>query len=264
MTQEPARGGEGRRIDLSIEVPGTPEEVWQAIATGPGITSWFVPTEVEEREGGTVRHDFGEMGADEGRVVAFDAPRRVVLEGGASTGRPLAFEWTVVAVSGDTCRVRLVNTGFGDGDDWDAEFDGMSMGWQLFLENLRLHLTHFRSRHATAVVPTAMVAGPNERAWSALCAALDIPHDLGPGDAFALHVAGDVPWRGRVERTVAAEAMRHYVVLLDEPMGNGFLAAEGNGDHVAISAYLYLYGDRAREHTTAWNDLWTQLWRTGP
>jgi hypothetical protein len=27
---------EGRKIELSIEVPGTPEEVWQAIATGPG------------------------------------------------------------------------------------------------------------------------------------------------------------------------------------------------------------------------------------
>ncbi len=31
--------------------PGTPEEVWQAIATGPGISSWFVPTEFEELDG---------------------------------------------------------------------------------------------------------------------------------------------------------------------------------------------------------------------
>ena len=27
------------RIELEVEVPGTPEEVWRAIATGPGITS---------------------------------------------------------------------------------------------------------------------------------------------------------------------------------------------------------------------------------
>ena len=33
----------GRRsVQIEIEVPGTPEEVWQAIATGPGISSWFV------------------------------------------------------------------------------------------------------------------------------------------------------------------------------------------------------------------------------
>ena len=40
----------GRRsIQVEVEVPGSPEEVWQAIATGPGISSWFVPTEFEER-----------------------------------------------------------------------------------------------------------------------------------------------------------------------------------------------------------------------
>jgi hypothetical protein len=35
----------GRRsVQIGIEIPGRPEEVWQAIATGPGISSWFVPT----------------------------------------------------------------------------------------------------------------------------------------------------------------------------------------------------------------------------
>ena len=42
----------GRRsVQVETEVPGTPEEVWQAIATGPGISSWFVPTAFEERDG---------------------------------------------------------------------------------------------------------------------------------------------------------------------------------------------------------------------
>ena len=31
-----------RSVQVEIEVAGTPEEVWQAIATGPGISSWFV------------------------------------------------------------------------------------------------------------------------------------------------------------------------------------------------------------------------------
>ena len=42
----------GRRsIQVEVEVPGTPEEVWQAIATGPGISSWFAPAEFEEQDG---------------------------------------------------------------------------------------------------------------------------------------------------------------------------------------------------------------------
>jgi uncharacterized protein YndB with AHSA1/START domain len=44
----------GRRsVQVEVEVPGTPEQVWQAIATGPGVSAWFVPTEVEGRIGGT-------------------------------------------------------------------------------------------------------------------------------------------------------------------------------------------------------------------
>jgi hypothetical protein len=46
-----------RRIENRIEVPGTPEQVWEAIATGPGIEAWFVPADVEPREGGRVALD---------------------------------------------------------------------------------------------------------------------------------------------------------------------------------------------------------------
>ena len=35
------------RNEKEIEVPGTPEQVWEAIATGPGITAWFMPAEVD-------------------------------------------------------------------------------------------------------------------------------------------------------------------------------------------------------------------------
>ena len=37
---------EGRwSISLEVEVPATPQEVREAIATGPGISAWFVPSE---------------------------------------------------------------------------------------------------------------------------------------------------------------------------------------------------------------------------
>ena len=37
-----------RWIQVEVEVPGTPEEVWEAIATGPGISSWFMPVATNE------------------------------------------------------------------------------------------------------------------------------------------------------------------------------------------------------------------------
>ena len=51
-----------RTVEHEIEVSGTPEQVWQAIATGQGITAWFVPTTVEERAGGAIELDFGRLG----------------------------------------------------------------------------------------------------------------------------------------------------------------------------------------------------------
>ena len=105
-----------RSIELEVEVVGTPEEVWRAIATGPGISSWYVPHEVEEREGGAATASFGpgpEMQVA-GRVAAWDPPRRVVFDGG-DAGEGLAFEWLVEAREGGSCVVRLVNSGFAVG-----------------------------------------------------------------------------------------------------------------------------------------------------
>ena len=65
-----------RSIELEVEVPGTPDEVWRTIATGPGISSWFVPAEVAEREGGDITLSFGPGFDETGRVTAYDPPRR--------------------------------------------------------------------------------------------------------------------------------------------------------------------------------------------
>ena len=119
-------------IDLSVEVPGTPEEVWAAIATGPGISSWFVPCALDGRVGGEVAMDFGSYGKDTARVTSWEPPRRVVFEGGNE--RSLAYEWLVEARDGGTCVVRLVNSGFGDGSEWDGDYDGGPLragaGWR--------------------------------------------------------------------------------------------------------------------------------------
>jgi uncharacterized protein YndB with AHSA1/START domain len=69
-------GENGRRsVQVEVEVPGSPELVWQAIATGPGISSWFVPTEVEEREGGAVVANFGPGMESTSTISKWDPPR---------------------------------------------------------------------------------------------------------------------------------------------------------------------------------------------
>jgi uncharacterized protein YndB with AHSA1/START domain len=238
---------ESRVIDLSVEVPGTPEQVWETIATGPGITSWFVPHTVEGRPGGEVTMDFGPgYGVATARVAAWEPPHRLVLEGEGEGA--LANEWLVEARSGSTCVVRLVTSGFGTGDDWDAQYDALGTGWRLFLENLRLHQQHFAGQAARAVIPTQMLPGGPETAFARVCAELGIPADLEAGGAFRTAGSGVPELSGTIDRALRLGRATAYLLVLDGPApGHGFLAAEGTQDAVAVSFYLYFYGDGAAE-----------------
>src|ERR1700749_1686733 len=91
----------GRRsTQVEVEVPGTPEEVWQAIATGPGVSSWFVPTRFEEREGRPAGGcmSFGPGMDVQSPITTWDPPRTFVTEGkGWGGSPPIATEWSVEA-----------------------------------------------------------------------------------------------------------------------------------------------------------------------
>ncbi|MEN3362092.1 MAG: hypothetical protein V7637_6074 [Mycobacteriales bacterium] len=229
-----------RAIDLSIEVPGTPQEVWRAIATGPGISSWYVPHRVEERAGGAASASFGpgpemEVG---GRVAAWEPPHRLVFDDGEGAGG-LAFEWLVEARDGGSCVVRLVNTGFGDGGEWDDQYDALQEGWKLFLLNLRLHLQHFRGLEATPAQPVGMWPVDPPTAWDTLTGALGVPSALAVGDRLDLD-GGD---GARLAGTVVDVAEHRLALLLDTPTaGTGFVAVEGHGPS-CLSVWAYLYGD---------------------
>src|SRR5450631_941635 len=106
----------GRRsLQVEFEVPGTPEEVWQAIATGPGISSWFVPAQIEERDGKPVAMTlhFGPGMEARSALTAWDPPRMFVAQGESWGGAPpIAIEWSVEARAGGVCRVRIVQSLF--------------------------------------------------------------------------------------------------------------------------------------------------------
>ena len=249
---------ERRSIELEIEVPGSPEEAWRAIATGPGISSWYVPHSVEERQGGAASASFGpgpEMQVA-GQVAAWDPPHRVVFDGGEDV-EGLAFEW-LVERRGGTCIVRLVNSGFGTSDEWDSQYDAMTQGWLLFLLNLRLHMEHFRGQTARASLPMAMWTGPRDKAWATLVDALGIPRAPAVGERITV-TAPDTP---ALAGTVADFAPGRLALLLDRPSpGTAFLAVEGTGEAVSVSIWSYLYGDDSAAIAERDEPLWRQ-WLT--
>jgi uncharacterized protein YndB with AHSA1/START domain len=57
----------------------TPAQVWDAVATGPGWTSWYHPSELEPSRGGIARTDFGGGTFVEGEVRVYEPGKRIVL-----------------------------------------------------------------------------------------------------------------------------------------------------------------------------------------
>jgi uncharacterized protein YndB with AHSA1/START domain len=239
----------GRRsVQAEVEVPGTPEEVWQAIATGAGISSWFVPSEVEEREGGTAVSHFGPGTSMDSvaTITAWDPPHRFVAESQdlGPNAPSVATEWIVEARSGGTCVVRVVHSLFASTDDWDNQLEGWESGWPDFFRILRMYLTHFRGQRGSAMQLGSAAPEPKSEAWAAMTGSLGLA-----GATMGQRVstsAGVPPLSGLVERVGQDPFPEELLLRLDEPTsGIAHLFAMEMGGQVYLSIRLYLYGDQA-------------------
>ncbi len=248
----------GRRsVQLEVEVPGTPEEVWQAIATGPGVSSWLVPTEFEERDGKpvAVKLNFGIGMESTSAVTAWEPPRKLVTqaEGWAPGAPPMATEWTIEARAGGTCIVRIVQSLFASTDDWDDHLEGAKYGWPGFLRTLQLYLTHFRGERSAAMKWMVPVAGTEAEAWDSLIAAVGLK-DVEVGERWT-SPAGVPAFSGVAE--FLSHAPYDALLRVDKP-GPG-VAALGSidcGGQCLVAMGFYLYGDQAADTVAREAPLW--------
>lgn len=140
------------RMERTYELAATPDEVWEAIATADGISSWMAPTRLEPRVGGEVSFDLDGL-TSTGTVTGYATNERFAYEEPWPIGErpeelppgmaqwfdsigvplsevyeglhhvsPIATEFLIEAVSGGTCVVRVVTSAYGTGADWENEF----------------------------------------------------------------------------------------------------------------------------------------------
>jgi uncharacterized protein YndB with AHSA1/START domain len=249
----------GRRsVQAEVEVPGTPEQVWQAIATGPGISSWFVPTEVDAGVGGTAVSHFGPGSSMDSvaAITAWEPPRRFVASTEEGPG-PVATEWTVEARDGGTCIVRVVHSWFASTDEWDEQFEGHTYGWQGFFRILRLYLTHFGGQPCSAFQLMGVAPEPTAEAWGTLTGALGLN-----GAVVGQRVGASAdapPLAGSVE-DVGPTEYPGLLLRLDTPgPGIAHLFALPMGGQVYLPVRLFLYGDTAAVAAAQAEPAW-QAW----
>lgn len=256
-----------RSVEAQVEVIGSPEEVWQSIATGSGISSWFVPSQVEEREGGTTVASFGPGMDAVAKITRWDPPRSFAAEseGEASEEAPgnVATEWIVEALSGGKCVVRVVHRWFADTDDWDGQFEGHAYGWATsFFHMLRLYLSHFPGQKCTMFQLTSITSLPALETFRTIKGALNISEN----GRFA-STSGAPELRGvlepleeitdpdllRIRKTspqmvAALEGMEgeepELFLRLDAPAsGLAHVMVMGMGEQTWVSIRFHFYGD---------------------
>lgn len=193
-----------RRVEASVRVSASPERLWRAWTDPADLSRWFTDrARGEVVEGGTITWIFDQMGMEIPYPVAVaDVDRRMVLAGEVPGRGPFALEVTLEA-DGDETVVRLVNSGFLDGAEWDDEYRSVSSGWTLALALLK----HYAEQHSDREKRVVQHYRPADFDWTDLpyrTAAelsdwLTLSGSIGdPGESVALVLHDGTPLTGRV------------------------------------------------------------------
>ena len=159
-------------ISREVELPGTPDAVFQAVATGEGNASWLFPT-----EGG------------EG-VVTADPPNRFTVRAEGPGGWFNQLDYRIEA-HGNGALLRYVHSGVFDAEGWDDQYDAVNSHTDFYLHTLGEYLAHFSPRTATYVGggPGGLM-GPEASmapdAFDRLQAALGVPNGASEGESMRL------------------------------------------------------------------------------
>lgn len=227
-----------------IELRATAEQVWEAVATGPGLNSWYLGrSEVDAGVGGKTRQFFGDVPLD-AMVTAWEPGRRFAYRSEeAEDGTFMAFEFLIEGREQGGTVLRLVQSGV-LGDGWEAELEALHKGWDMYLHTLDQYLRHFPGRFAL-VVFAARPSLSGEPVWRVLQRGLGITGEVVQGDRVRLTPAG-LP---------LIEGVADYVAP-------GFLGVRANdglyrfirGLHDTVVVGHHLFGDDGdpRDSEDAW------------
>jgi uncharacterized protein YndB with AHSA1/START domain len=171
-------------------VAASVDEVWAAIATGPGIDSWFMGrNRVDPGPAGSVTTDLGGF-VSTGRVTAWDPPNHFAYRSDGPGKRFIAFDYLIEGRDRSSAVLRLVASGFLPDDEWEAEFEAMTAGGQMYFQTLVAYLEHFAGRFATPVNITGPPVADWPAAWAALRAGLGLGDQPSVADPVRLTVPG--------------------------------------------------------------------------
>ncbi|WP_328610518.1 SRPBCC domain-containing protein [Amycolatopsis sp. NBC_00345] len=188
-------------VDKEVRLPAGPERVWDAVATGPGIDSWFMGK--HEVDGGArkIRASLGGFDS-EAEITTWEPPHRLAYHGlPDGDGHFDSFEYLIEAADGGTSVLRFTHHGFA-ADSWGDEYrESFDLGWGMYLSTLGDYLAHFPGRTAEYVTADGPEASADAGAWPHLLGALGLPAEPVLGQPVRFTVDGLPPVEGVLDYT---------------------------------------------------------------
>jgi hypothetical protein len=125
-----------------------------------------------------------------GTVTAWDPPNHFAYRSDGPGERFIAFEYLIEGRDQNSTVLRLVASGFLPDDDWEAEFEAMSAGGEMYFRTLVAYLDHFAGRLATPLNVTGPPVADWPAAWAALRTGLGLGDQPAVGDPVRVRVPG--------------------------------------------------------------------------
>jgi len=239
-------------VTKEIAIDASPEQVWEAIATGPGLDSWFLGSnEVEPREGGIARLTVGDV-SEEGIVTTWEPLKRFAhrtREG--EDGSLMALEYLIEGRGDGRTVLRLVQSGF-LGGDWEAEYEALNKGWGMYLRTLDQYLTYFPGKTATPISAGGPRAADEEHVWEALKRGLGLTGTVREGDQVRFSLAGSAPIDGVVDSVL-------FPTFLGVRTSEGLYRFVGRGGAVGVGHHIFAAGVDQEDAARAWQTWLTRL-----
>ena len=232
-------------IRREVELPATPEQLWEAIATGPGQAAWLFPTEIEPPEGGT-----GSGGST--GVTVWDPPRHFAVRAEGEAGWFNALEAIVEGREGGSTVLRYVHSGIFV-DDWDNQYDSADHHTDFYLHTLGQYLRYFSGRTAIYVGAQGPAVSTRADAFTVLRRALGLAGEVAEGDRVRLAPRGLDPLDGVVDYLAP-----QFVGLRTADGLYRFFGRNAWGMPVALGHHLFGEGVDQEKTQRAW-----QAWLDG-
>jgi len=213
----------GTPFEIRKEIPldAAPEQVWEAIATGPGLAAWFMPMEIDP---------------DSPMVQSWEPGRRLAIRTpSAPDGSFQTFDYRLEGAGPGRTVLRFNHSGF-TADDWGDDYDVVTgLGWDMYFHTLGQYLLHFAGRPALYLEAEAPSSSVKPESWSRLIAALGLTEPVEVGAAVRI----DLPGVGPVEAVV--DCATPTFVGLRAPLALiRFHGRAGMGMPVAVSQHTYV------------------------